>query len=96
MGVYSFYIGTTGTYTLSLSFTNLVPASYRLAVGRTNGAAALILWGQVGRMTTLQYAAEVPTNQWAALTNFNLPWSPYRFVDWASTNSPRRFYRTVQ
>ncbi len=96
VGVYSFFIAGTGAYSGSLTFTKLTPASYRLALTVTNGAAALILWGQVGRMTTLQYAMDLPTNQWAALTNFNLPWSPYRFVDWTSPDSPRRFYRTVQ
>ena len=96
VGVYPYYISSTGAYTASLTFTKLVPASYRLAVGRTNGAAGLTLWGQVGHMTALQFATELPANPWTPLTNFSLPWSPYRFVDWTSTNSPRRFYRTVQ
>ena len=96
VGIYSFYIGGAGSYSGSLTFTELTPASYRLAAATTNGAVVLTLWGQVGRMTALHYTGELPTNQWVALTNFNLPWSPYRFVDWSSTNSPRRFYRTVQ
>lgn len=96
VGVYSFYIGGTGTYTLGLAFANLVPASYRLAIGISNGAAALSIRGQVGRTTTLQYAASLPADQWLTLTNFSLPWSPYGMVDWSSTNSPQRFYRTVQ
>ena len=97
VGAYSFYPGGMGTYTLSLSFTKLVPASYRLAIGATNGAAALNIWGQVGHPTTLRYKTDLTTtNQWTTLTNFSLPWSPYRFVDWDSTNSPQRFYQTVQ
>jgi len=96
VGVYS-YLARTGTYSLALSYTKLVPASYRLAIDATNGAAAPIIWGQVGRSTTLQYATNLAAPiQWSTLTNFSLPWSPYRFVDWASANSPQRFYQTVQ
>ncbi len=97
VGVYSFYFAGTGPYSLTLSYTKLVPASYRLAIGATNGAAALTVWGQVGRSTTLRYATNlVAPVQWLTLTNLSLPWSPYRFVDWASANSPQRFYQTVQ
>jgi len=97
VGIYSFYFAGTGTYSLTLSYTKLVPASYRLAIGTTNGAAALTVWGQVGRSTTLQYATNlVAPIQWLTLTNFSLPWSPYRFVDWASANSLQRYYQTVQ
>src|SRR5258708_1632548 len=73
VGIYSFYIGGTGPYTASLSFTKLVPASYRLALGRTNGAAALTLWGQVGHATPLQYSADLGPPQWGALITFHLP-----------------------
>ncbi len=95
--VYSFYAAGTGTYSLSLFYAKLVPASYRLAIGATNGAAALTVWGQAGRPTTLRYATNLAAPvQWFPLTNFNLPWSPYRFVDSASPNSPQRFYQTAQ
>jgi len=97
VGVYSYYFAGTGTYSLALSYTRLVPASYRLGIGATNGAAALSIWGQIGRSTTLRYATSLATPiQWLTLTNFSLPWSPYRFVDWASANSAPRFYQTVQ
>src|SRR5882724_311157 len=97
VGVYSFYFAGTGTYSLTLSYTRLVPASYRLAIDTTNGTAALTVWGQIGRSTTLRYATNlVAPIQWLTLTNFSLPWSPYRFVDWASANSAPRFYQTVQ
>ena len=96
VGVYSFYSGGAGTYSLNLSFTKLIPASYRLAVAMTNRAAALGIRGQVGRLTTLQYTPSLGTTQWFTLTNLSLPCSPCWLVDWASTNSPRRFYRTVQ
>jgi len=49
VGVYSFYVAGTGTYSLSLFYAKLVPASYRLAIGATNSAAALTIWGQAGR-----------------------------------------------
>ena len=97
VGVYSFYFAGTGTYSLTLSYTRLVAASYRLAIGETNGAAALSVWGQIGRSTTLRYATNlISPVQWFTLTNFNLPWSPYRFVDWASAGSRQRFYQAVQ
>jgi hypothetical protein len=97
VGVYSFYSAGTGTYSLSVFYAKLVPASYRLAIGTSNGAAALTIWGHPGQRTTLRYATSLPSSvQWLELTNFSLPWSPYRFVDWASTNSSQRFYQTVQ
>src|SRR6266478_269725 len=97
VGIDSFYFAGTGTYSLTLSYTKLVPASFRLAIGTTNGAAALTVWGQVGGATTLQYTTNlVAPVQWLTLTNFSLPWSPYRIVDWDSANSPQRFYQTVQ
>ncbi len=97
VGVYSFYIGTTGTYTLSLFFSKLVPSSYRLVIGTTNGAAVVTMWGEVGRSTTLRYTADLPpAGLWQTLTNFDLPWSPYQFMDWTWTNAPHRFYQTVQ
>ncbi len=97
VGVYSFYIGNTGTYSVSLFLSKLVPASFRLAIGATNGAALLTIWGQPGRSTTLQYLGYLAaTNQWLTLTNFSLPWSPYQLVDPASANSPQRFYQTFQ
>jgi hypothetical protein len=95
--VYSFFQGGTGTYSASFVLTKLVPASYHLAIGATNGAAALTIWGQIGRATTLRYASDLSsTPEWSTLTNFNLPTSPFKLVDWSSLNSPQRFYQTVQ
>ena len=96
VGAYSFYTGGAGTYSLNLSLTKLVAASYRLAVAMTNRATALGIHGQVGRITTLQYTPNLSATQWLTLTNFSLPCSPCWLVDWDSTNSPRRLYRTVQ
>jgi hypothetical protein len=80
-----------------LFYAKLVPASYRLTIGTTNGTAVPTIWGQVGRATSLRYATNlVAPIQWFTLTNFSLPWSPYQFVDWASANSPQRFYQTAQ
>src|SRR5882724_5373850 len=68
VGVYSFYVAGTGTYSLSLFYAKLVPASYRLAVGATNGAAALTVWGQAGRPTTFRYATNLAAPiQWFPL-----------------------------
>src|SRR5262249_47212951 len=67
------------------------------AIGTSNGAPALMIWGQVGRATTVRYASGIaPTPQWFSLTNFNLPSSPFRLVDWNAVNSQQRFYQTVQ
>ena len=96
VGIYSFFAAGTGNYAATLTFTTLTPASYRLAIGATNRAAVVTFWGEVGRTTTLQYAVDPTSPEWSPLTNFALPWSPFRFVDWDSANSPRRFYRTVQ
>src|SRR5262249_44512382 len=97
VGVYSLFPGGTGNYSLSLYFSKLVPASFRLALEPTNGAAALRLWGEPGRATTLRYATNFATPiQWFTLTNFSLPWSPYRFVDESAAGAPQRFYQTVQ
>lgn len=96
VGIYSYFATGAGNYAATLTFTTLTPASYRLAVGATNRAAVVTLWGEVGRTTTLQYAVDPTSSGWSPLTNFALPWSPFRFVDWDSANSPWRFYRTVQ
>ena len=97
LGVYSFYAGGAGSYSASLVFTKLVPGSYRLGLGMSNGVAVVTIWGQVGRATTLRsredFGAE---SQWLTLTNFNLPWSPYRFVDSSSAGAAQRFYQTAQ
>ncbi len=95
--VYPFYLGGVGSYGLSLDYTPLTPAFYRLALELANGAAMLTLWGQVGRSTTLQCSPGLPaTGAWLQRTNFNLLWSPCQVVDWASMNAPQRFYQTVQ
>lgn len=86
-----------GSYSLSASLVKPVPGTYRLGINTTNGAAVLNLWGQLGLATTIQYTTNVAdTNMWPTLTNFTLPWSPYRLVHQASTNSPQGFYRFFQ
>jgi hypothetical protein len=97
VGIYSYYAGGTGPYSVSFLLTKLVPASYHMGIGATNGTATLMIWGQVGRATTLRYASDLSTTpEWSTLTNFNLPTSPFKLVDWSSLNSPRRSYQTVQ
>ena len=83
-----------GTYSMSLNFTSLVPA---MPIGITNGAAVLTLRGAIGNATTIWCATNMDSgNNWSTLTNFTLPWMPYRFVDWSSTNVPQRFYYMSQ
>lgn len=89
---------TTGSYVLGLSFIRF-PGPPWMTTGTTNGAAILNLYGVVGTATTFQYKTNISgaeNGSWFLLTNFNLPWSPYPFVDWSSTNVAQRFYRTVQ
>jgi len=56
------------------------------------------LYGVLGNATTIQYATDVVngTNTWHFLTNLNLPYVPYEFVDWPATNLQQRFYRIYQ
>ena len=88
----------TGSYSLGLSFIRFAGTPF-MSSGTTNGAAFLGLYGVVGTATTLQYTTNmigVVNEAWFPMTNFNLPWSPYQYVDWSSTNVSQRFYRTVQ
>jgi hypothetical protein len=82
-----------GNYSMSLNFTCLVPA---MPIGITNGAAVLTLRGAIGNATTIWYTTNLDSESWSTLTNFNLPWMPYRFVDWSSTNVPQKFYYMSQ
>jgi hypothetical protein len=84
-----------GTYGLTLSFVIVPPEYSRWGFGMTNGGAAFNLWGPIGIPPIfIQYATNLSDSiSWLPLTNFNLPYSPYFFVDWSATNSPQRFYR---
>jgi hypothetical protein len=82
------HLFTGGWYSLNLSYDHLVPASYRMAFGTTNGAAVVTIWGMLSNATTIQWRTNlVGANGWQILSNFSSPWSPYRLVDWSSTNS---------
>lgn len=44
-----------------------------------------------GSTIQLDWSEDLET--WHPLTNFVLPYSPYRFADWSSAGQPRRYYR---
>jgi hypothetical protein len=44
-----------------------------------------------GSTIQLDWSEDLQT--WHPLTNFVLPFSPYRFADWSSAGQPRRYYR---
>jgi len=90
-------LATTGTYTVvfysfilpararlgSLTYTKLGARSYRLAIGHNQWCgSADHLGAKSVRPTTLRMRRTGSQVQWFTLTNFNLPWTRYRFVDW--------------
>lgn len=58
--------------------------------------AGLTIGGPVGAKYKVEYTSNLDNPVWLELTNFTLPTSPYRFVDWDSVGAPKRFYRAVQ
>jgi hypothetical protein len=68
-----------------------------LTISMTYGAAALTLWGVVGKTNSIEYATDLTsTAKWLSLTTLSLPHSPYLFLDQFPTNAQQRFYRAVQ
>ncbi len=53
--------------------------------------AGLTLENPPGTALRVEWSDDLQT--WHPLTNLVLPYSPYRFVDWEASLSPRRFYR---
>ncbi len=67
------------------------PASLSLSLDMLAG---LTITGPVGRKVIVTYTDGLgPTTNWITLPNMILPTSPYRFVDWSSKGSEKRFYR---
>ena len=57
--------------------------------------AGLTIVGPVGGNYQIDYRNDLNNTNWFNLTNIVLPSSPYLFIDAASPQSPRRFYRAV-
>ena len=55
--------------------------------------AAVTVQGVVGANTRVDWSTDLHT--WNMLTNFALPYSPFRFADWNSLGQPHRYYRVV-
>ncbi|NOS69900.1 MAG: hypothetical protein HOP33_08210 [Verrucomicrobia bacterium] len=67
------------------------PASLSIGV-----YAGIEITGTVGAVYRAEYATELPTTNWTAITNIVLPSSPYLFFDAQSINTAaKRFYRVV-
>ncbi|HEY5912286.1 MAG TPA: kelch repeat-containing protein [Verrucomicrobiae bacterium] len=63
---------------------------------RAEVIGSIVINGIVGQTYRIDYATTLGgAASWAALTNFMLPSSPFRVVDWGSAGLPSRFYRTV-
>jgi len=53
--------------------------------------AGLTVENPPGTSITVEWSEDL--QNWQTLTNFVLPYSPYRFVDWESAERPHRYYR---
>ena len=94
------------TVTNSLGSTNSAAATLTVDLSALapvlslNMYAGLTFSGVVGKTYSVQYLNDfTQTNNWfdwLTLTNFTLPSSPYRFIDWGSPGCSSRFYRAVQ
>jgi hypothetical protein len=65
-----------------------------------NMYAGIVFSGTVGKTYNVQFLNNLSLSNnwfdWTPLTNFTLPYSPYRFVDWNSPGAMKRYYRAVQ
>lgn len=84
-----------GAYHVVLSnpYGQAISAVATLAIRALNlqMVAGLTVENPPGTPITVEWSEDMQT--WHALTNFVLPYSPYRFVDWESAARPHRFYR---
>ena len=95
-----------GTYTLVASNSDGTATSdpavlYVVGAGgqselSVNLYAGIAIVGLVGGTNRIEYVDALGnTNDWKALATIVLPSSPYLWFDVRSTNSPKRFYRTI-
>jgi len=94
-----------GTYTVTvangigLGFTPSQPISLLVGISyplTVQLYAGLQVQGTIGAVYSIQCTSDLnQTNSWQTLTNLTLPSSPYLYIDTASPDYPRRFYRAV-
>jgi hypothetical protein len=54
---------------------------------------SITVQGVVGANTRIEWSGDL--SQWNLLTNFTLPTSPFKLVDWTASGQPHRFYRAI-
>jgi hypothetical protein len=69
------------------------PASLLLKAINVQVLAELTIEGPVGSNAVVEFSNDLLQQQWQPLTNFVLPSSPYRFIDYQSRGVANRFYR---
>jgi formylglycine-generating enzyme len=58
-------------------------------------APQLTIQSEVGTTNVIEFANQLATNQWQALTNLVVTDNPYVFVDLSALPAPQRFYRVL-
>jgi hypothetical protein len=87
LGAYS--VGVTNSVSGVIS----APASLLLKAINVQVLAELTIEGPVGSNAIVEFSNDLLQQQWQPLTNFVLPSSPYRFIDYQSRGVANRFYR---
>ena len=84
------------TVTISNSAGSITSDPAILSVLELDVLAVLKLSGPVGTQYRIDVTPAVSDSpQWTTLTNIALPSSPYVYIDWGSSQAPRRFYRAM-
>jgi hypothetical protein len=87
----------TGTYDVvvcsSYGCVTSKAATLSLKVADVQMMAVVTVQGEVGSNTRVDWSSDLKT--WNTLTNFTLPYIPFRFADWDSLGQTHRFYRVV-
>ena len=86
-----------GAYTVVVSNAvgNVTSSAATLSLLNLNMFAGLTIVGQLGGNYQIDFRNDLNNTNWFNLTNVVLPSSPYLFIDTASPQYPRRFYRAV-
>jgi len=73
-------------------YTNTSPPPTTLGISTYAGVT---INGTVGGVYQIQYNTSLNTN-WQTITNIQLPYSPYLWIDTSTTVTGQRFYQSVQ
>ena len=89
--------GQAGVYSVVVSNAAgmVTSSSATLSLLSLNMYAGLTIVGAVGGNYQIDYRNDLNNTNWLNLTNVVLPSSPYLFIDTASPQDLRRFYRAV-